>query len=532
MSNRTPIRVLPRPALLLPLVSLACNNPPPVTIPDPPQVSVIVDEPSTVGTSLKLSVSTSGCDQVQRVDLLDNNELLKQVAYAGNPTPVVLGMSEIRYSRGIAANLSLTARVTCSDGRTNVSQAQPATFLPAAEVVEPTSATDQVVPDVFVADGKESQGNVAFIGCAQEGNGRSGLYKVPKSNPDNVQRVEMIIPCAQDTNITARRPAGTGWRWVWTPDTGFFSLSSQFTPGTTVRVKVDRLTVLPNGDALVWDEGAGGTPKTLARYNPAGTKLWELAGGSPDVSRDIPGFLIGDPVDRGDGTIAVPVQSGIPGSDAELLVGVLSGADGRWTSSFSLIEKQTPFNAPAPPVALDSTGTRLYMATQGPSAAYVRSCAITGIYGDAGRCDPPNNRKWISTDLQGQVTRLVPYANGSRLVVMATNRTWFLDTTNGQRVNKDQQSLSPTGALVVRQALPGPDQSVYLFTGGVVPEPQPIPYPVEIIATDAAEKGEVFRYQVPGGSLSGATDDAGTLWLRVGRKLVKPLSLEQYRQVR
>ncbi|WP_257455790.1 hypothetical protein [Archangium lipolyticum] len=532
MSNRSPSRVLARPALLLPLLSLACNNPPPVTTPDPPQVSIIVDEPSTVGTSLKLSVSTSGCDQVQRVDLLDNNELLKQVAYAGNPTPVVLGMSEIRYSRGIAATLSLTARVTCADGRTNVSQAQPATFLPVAEVVEPTSATDQVVPDLFIAEGRESQGNVAFIGCAQEGNGRSGLYKVPRSNPDSTQRVEMIIPCARNTNITDRRPASTGWRWVWTPNTGFFSVSPQFTLGTAVRVKVDRLTVLPNGDALVWDEGEGGTPKTLARYNPAGTKLWELAGGSPDASKDIPGFLIGEPVDRGDGTIAVPVQSGIPGSEAEIMVGLVSSADGRWTSSFSLIDTQTPFNAPAPAVALDSTGTRLYMATQGTSAAYVRACAITGIYGEAGRCDPPTNRKWISPDLTGQVAALVPYASGTRLAVIATNRTWFLDTATGQVVNKDKQPLSPTGALVAQQVLPGLDQSFYLFTSGVPTESQPIPYPVEIIATDGAEKGEVFRYQVPGGSIAGATDDAGTLWLRVGRKLVKPLSLEQYRQVR
>jgi hypothetical protein len=116
---------------------------------------------------------------------------------------------------------------------------------------------------------------VAFSGCAQEGNGRSGLYKVPKSNPDNEQRAEMLIPCEHGTRITDRRPAGTGWRWGWTPNMGFFSLDSQFTPGPTVRVKVDLPTVLSNGDALVWDEGEGGTPKTLARYNPAGRKLWE-----------------------------------------------------------------------------------------------------------------------------------------------------------------------------------------------------------------------------------------------------------------
>jgi hypothetical protein len=55
---------------------------------------------------------------------------------------------------------------------------------------------------------------------------------------------------------------------------------------------------------------------------------------------------------------------------------------------------------------------------------------------------------------------------------------------------------------------------------------------VEIVSTDLAERGELFRYQIPGSSLAGSTDDSGTLWLRVGRKLVRPLPPDQYRQVR
>jgi hypothetical protein len=99
-------------------------------------------------------------------------------------------------------------------------------------------------------------------------------------------------------------------------------------------------------------------------------------------------------------------------------------------------------------------------------------------------------------------------------------------------LNKDQKPLSPTGALVARIAQPGPGSAFYLFTSPVSSFDGKTPFPMEIIATDAAEKGELYRYQVPGGSLSGALDDSGALWLRVGRKLVKPLALEQYRLVR
>jgi hypothetical protein len=78
-----------RPALLLPLLSLACNNPPPPTTPDLPQVSLLVEEPNSVGKSIKLTIATSGCDQVQGLELFDGTEPLKQVASGGTSTPVV-----------------------------------------------------------------------------------------------------------------------------------------------------------------------------------------------------------------------------------------------------------------------------------------------------------------------------------------------------------------------------------------------------------------------------------------------------------
>ena len=74
---------------------------------------------------------------------------------------------------------------------------------------------------------------------------------------------------------------------------------------------------------------------------------------------------------------------------------------------------------------------------------------------------------------------------------------------------------------MARFAQPTTGSTFYMFNSAAWEEGDVPPYPVEIIATDAAEKGELFRYRVPGGSLYGALDDSGALWLRVGSRLVK-----------
>ncbi|HEX8823671.1 MAG TPA: hypothetical protein VF794_27360 [Archangium sp.] len=522
MPNRSPIRALLRPALLLPLLSVACDPPPPPSTPDLPQVRVLLDEPSTVGTSLKFSISTSGCDQVQRLDLFDDTTPLKQVPFAGNPTPVELAMNEVPYTRGIAANLALSARVTCADGRTNISQAQLATFFPVAESISPLTATDQVVTDFFVAEGSGS--TVSFIGCVRETTGQ-GLYKVTKNPADTGKRMDMPIPCKETTVITERRPSGTGWRWVWTPNEGLFAIDPQFKPGPVFRLKVDRLAVTPEGDALVYDKGEGAEPINIKRVTPAGEIKWVLNMGS---------FIIGDMVFAGSGpTVVIPLGNEFEDNTfgGKISVGTLNYDTAQWTS-ITLIHAPTNYIEwdYAPPVALNTFGTQLYIVTQNGASADVRACAVSGT-GD-GRCDPPTNQKWLR-NLQGQMVALVPYANGSRLAAIAAHQTWFLDAATGQVVNKEAKSISPTGALVPRQVLLGPGSEFYLFTSAVLQQGQTrLPDPVEIIATEKAENGELYRYQIPGGSIAGSTDDSGALWLRVGRKLVRPLPLEQYRLVR
>jgi hypothetical protein len=502
-----------RPALLLCLAATGCDQNLPPPTPDLPQVTINVNEPNTVATSLKLTVSVSGCEQVKSLTIHDREEQLKSVTYTTNPTPVELAMSEVRYTRGIAANLSLTARVTCADGRANTSQAQAAKFFPVAEVIEPASVDTQVVTDYFVAEG--SGASAVFIGCAVDGAGRSSLYRVAKANPQNTQSVQMPFPCSVATTITER--TATGQRWVWSPRTGAFLIDSNLNITALNRdTELQQLFVAPDGDAFVFTTvGFQRMSRTTGNY------LWA----EPPPTDFFP-EVIAAPVFNGN-TVVVPVKD-VNTENPSIKVGVLDWNQGTWTS-FRLIDSY----ASIPPVALEPTGTAIYVTTHLPNGAgaYIRKCATNGTV-DAGRCLNSANRLWTSVDLTGEIALLMPVSGGSRLAVIGAGHLWFLDAATGQVLNKDNKALSPEGALVARIVLPAPNNVFYQFNSSRPTDSQPLPYPQEIIATDGPEKGELYRYQVPGNSLSGALDDTGTLWLRVGRKLVRTLSPPQYRQVR
>jgi hypothetical protein len=290
------------------------------------------------------------------------------------------------------------------------------------------------------------------------------------------------------------------------------------------------LSVGSDGDAIIWDLGANNIGKSLQRVSHVDRNIkWKLA---PENQNAVPGFVIGPPLDRGNGTVVVPLWNNLIGSNsASILVGVLDYSTGAWVSDFTLVDDGFRIDGATPPVAFDPGGTLLYVATQLPSGtSYIRACIIGNTTTEQGRCSNAANRRWTSADLTGQMALLLPFASGSRIAAIAAQQLWFLDAATGGVVNKDGRPLTPDGALVARIALPGPGSSFYLFTSGAPSDTQPIPYPLEIIATDGPDKGEVYRYQVPGGHLAGALDDGGTLWLRVGRKLVKTLSLRQYRE--
>ncbi|WNG27909.1 hypothetical protein F0U62_30805 [Cystobacter fuscus] len=524
----SPFRQAVPASALVSLLALACNNPPPVTTPDPPQVTVSLEETSIVGRGVKLSLSTSGCDQVQRLELFNDTTFIKQVTYAGNPTPVELARDEISYAQGLAVPLSLSARVTCADGRANVSQGQVATFFPVEEVVEPPNATSQVVPDYFVADG--SGNSVSFIGCAMDG-ARPYLYRVDKNSPNSPQRVEINFPCDATTLITDRKPAGTGTRWVWTPGRGLLSLDANFKVLYSANGAVENLVVAADGNAFLYNVTG------LYLVTPKGQVRWsrEYTG----AANLLPGRPAGDPVHITSGPqagrVLVPLREEHTDT-VNIRVVSLRYTDGDLPAGYQYeIDELNPVQAAW--TAFNDTGTVMYLGTQQQGSATVRACAL-GANLPACVASNPQSRLWISDPIPGSLAALIPYANNNRLAVITSNRFWFMDVTRkslteGRIINKDQQPLSPTGALVGRFAQPGKGEAFFMFNSAPGTSDVPNPYPVEIVATDKAEQGLLYRYQIPGGlSLYGALDDAGTLWMRAGRKLVKPFSLAEYRQLR
>ncbi|MET0401576.1 MAG: hypothetical protein ABW123_04195, partial [Cystobacter sp.] len=494
---------------------------------DPPQVTVRLDDSSVVGRSVKLSISLSGCDPVQKLEVFNDTTLVKQVPVTGNPTPVELTRSELRFGGRLAASLSLSARVTCADGRSNVSQGQLATFFPVEEVIEPAVANTQVVPNYFIAEG--SGDDVAFIGCGMDGN-RPYLYRVEKRNPTAPQRLEMDFNCNETTTITDRKPAGSGVRWVWTSGSGAMVIDRDFKRKAIDHEVFDNpfgLSVAADGNAFVYDG------VSLQVLTPQGTVKWRRT----LIGNELPGIPIGDPVLTSARKVVMPFQRNRT-EVSEIMVGVmdydLADPTGKPAVTYR-IDDLNPMIDRSPWVAFNPAGTVLYLGTQQQNSVTVRACAV----GQPNPCQAghPASRLWINDTLPGYLAALIPYDDGRRLAVITTNRFWFLDATRGsanegRALNKDQQPLTPSGALVGRFAQPGPGEAFYMFNSAPGTDQVPNPHAVELLAMDSAERGLVYRYQMPGGqTIYGALDDGGALWLRVGVKLARPFALAEYRQM-
>ena len=524
-------RLLPPSWRLLPLLVLACGGPnnPGQTQPDLPQVSVLVDETNTVGRSVRLSISVSGCSKVQKLELFDNDTLLKVVPYTASPTPVELTSEELKYPQGLAANLALLASVTCDDGRKNVSQAQLATFMPVAEVIDPPSEGEQVVPDYFAVDG--SGDSATFIGCGVENNVPK-LYRVKKSDPTHYDSLDMPFTCDASTTVTERKPASRGTRWIWTSgkqglamDVNFKRLGDTGVTSTKEHLALNQLTVAPDGSAIV-DDG-----NDIQRVLTTGVVKWT----GPKDAVSNAGELLGEPVVRSssDEVVVARKEQSASENAVDVRVAVYAFSTGELKKTYRIAHISHIQNVMG---VFNATGSVLYLSLQGDTTALVEACAI-GVPDLCQAGTTPKSRLWVSDALQGNIVALLPYSNGTRLAAITSNRYWFLDaqsssSTAGKVVNKGQMPLTPNGALMARFIQPGlNDGSFYIFNSGQGTSSTPYPAPVELMATDSAEKGLLYRYQTSGSSLFGALDEAGTLWLRVGRKLVRPMTPAQYRQL-
>ncbi|HEY0882870.1 MAG TPA: hypothetical protein VGD87_15120, partial [Archangium sp.] len=151
------------------LASCEPETPPPPPPPNPPQVFLTLTEANVIGDAVKGRVNVSGCKTVTQVQLLqgNNNEFLYDVMYSKSPTEFTLpaGLFSALYPRvGIAASITLRAKVVCDDGRTNNSQPVGLKFFPIERRVTAADGS-QAVPDNFIAEGGFGGTPNTFLGC-------------------------------------------------------------------------------------------------------------------------------------------------------------------------------------------------------------------------------------------------------------------------------------------------------------------------------------------------------------------------------
>ncbi|MGA9521869.1 MAG: hypothetical protein WBV82_10410, partial [Myxococcaceae bacterium] len=285
---------------------LGCGQSVPPPPPDPPRVTVTPSSSSIADRVLPVSITVSGCDEITAMTLYDREEIVQQVVWAGNPTKLEIEPKRLKFKSGIAADLSLTAKVTCADGRSNVSNAAPVTFFPVEGVVRNPEG-GPVVTDVFVAEGTSP--NVSFIGCSGNGNGTTSLVRVDQTGAIVAWNSSLPFSCSNALWITDVNTA-TGKRWAVEPGIGAFAFDASLNITASYLGSVQNLGVGPDGDAVLYDNQDGDEPVKRISHD-SGAQKWGFATkgvlmGNPSVQNlgvYLPVFA--DPFGQYQGTVAV-----------------------------------------------------------------------------------------------------------------------------------------------------------------------------------------------------------------------------------
>ncbi len=529
---RPPLRVL-----LLGVLAAACGKKPdPPPEPPPPKVVLTLREAVVIGSKIDLDVAVTGCDTVESVDFLERGELLRKISYGQTPTASSVAATDFSFrGRTLAAEVLLTARATCDDGRVGESAPAPARFLPVAEVISLPGDT-YVVPELFIAEGQGQ--SVTFLGCSGVTGGSPTLIRVDRAGRVVRTMEGAPFPCSLRSIISERHPV-TGKRWLLEPDVGAYAFDTGLHVTAFRTGKLSALGVGPEGDALLWDRSVSFEALHRIRHSDNG-EGW-LTGFQPQ------GLLTGNPIVK-DGYVLLPIWISQIGSNTgtlaiELVDYVTTQRKGR----YDLMEITYPFlDLPnIPSTSFSADGNWIYVPTQpANNHSLVTSCST------AAQPCATDARQWVSPTLVGAVSLVTPFAAGRHVAAVAAQNTWFLDAANGRAVNPGAVSLTPPGALVANSVLEGkgvsakaanpeascgaaPCQDFYLFNGPAANAATlPTPLPLEIVALDAPSRDPVFRFELASGNLTAAVDDGGALWLRVGPKLIRPFSLSEYRKMR
>ncbi|MCP3098557.1 hypothetical protein LZ198_06670 [Myxococcus sp. K15C18031901] len=491
-------------------------------------MTLLVPEGNVAGLSLKFIVNVTGCDAVTTLNVYDRTTFLKTFPYATGSTTLELQASDIRYSDplvGIAASLSLTAEAICDDGRKNTSLPQPAIFFPVSKVVEDPQG-GQVYAHPFAIDGTGS--TMSFLSCGKAtAGGLETMYR-HGANGGVGTSITVPFPCNGSTQITDRNSV-TGKRWVWTPGSGAFAIDESFALAsqTEATMEVESLSVLRDGDALIrmmsgdvvrvshQSSGGLGVGQTKWRY----TRQLEV------------GNALAAPLVTGDNTVLIASQLPFINNRASIIVEVVDTTTGQLRAEYKKTENVSSTSTPPLPIAsFSDDGALVYLGfITGTDQSQVTACVTVGD-----GCQGTNS-KWVRS-FAGKVVGVVPYASGSRVAAITTQRVWVLDSTTGAIRNKEQRSVDANGALQVRHLLLPASSTDLFFLSAPAPTGSTPTLPVEIVGMDqqagsSGESRELFRYQVPV-SLGAALDSTNRVWLRTGLKLLQTQPSTQYRSAR
>lgn len=530
-----------RSVLVLVVALSACKSPDQVDAGPPklrPQVTIAAKESNVIGTEVTGTITVSGCTKVAQLQVLEHGTFLAEVPFTKSPAPFTLTRSNFAglYSRGLAADLTLSAKVVCDDGRDNTSQGIGVTFFPVEQVLSPGS---QVLPDAFIANGGLGGTKVTFIGCIGVAGGATALAAYDAAGTQVALNAALPFSCSEKLIIGPRSQAN-GLRWVLEPGVGALLVDDALSKKKQVLGNLKNMGVSTTGVGVFWLDALAGNGKLLAIKPQAET--------SADWAADVVGIANADPViDEGNRrvwaslwqfTLHPPMNTGdvvVYSFDFD------SGAlvNGVGSSGPPIILHQTfstQVNEPIMPLGtFNAGGSLLFMPVLSLDSSNIVHSTVLAC-STAGDCDGASlSRKWTSELFDGEVNQVVPFSAGNALVAFGPYHAWFLSAQTGVVTNLAHVDVAPTGGLKVLGVQPGVKSELYLLNGPVIENKTT--YPTEVVAVDRPETGEVYRFTfgsglAPSTGITMGVDDTGQAWFRVGADLVKPLLIEEYRQAR
>lgn len=527
--------------------------PPPPPPPNPPQVSMVVVENNVFGDAVKGTVNVSGCKTVAQVLLFHQDRQLLEVPFTSTPTQWTLpaGAFANLYSQlGFATSLTLKAKATCDDGRTNTSTPIGVRFFPIAQKFIGPSG-EQLVPDNFLAEGGLGGSQNTFLGCVRVGTGGTSIARVDSAGQllGLIDPMAMPFNCSLATSITDLSPT-SGYRWVIEPGAGAFALClsqacGNFSVGKVIRnPKAERIGVSRGGIAAVW-------------VNETGTmnRIHKLYPGGNDTSNDLtinfgqPVILNSDPlVDDGAGQ-AIWVsrwEFSIGTKIANIVPYRFDISSGQFTNGNAacgnfpcvMLQQQYPLDDTSEPIMpvgfFSPTGDTftiplLSYATDNSLQTTVVSCASA-----LGNCQGAA-RRWSSPTFPGMLRLVVPFSANNIYAAIGPFQVYFLSAQTGVVMNLGEQPIRPSGSNFVVGVQPGGGADFYVLTGpdlGGAPS-----FANEIIGVDSPQQGELWRVnfgsgESPNNGMTIAIDSGNGVWLRAGTDLIKPLPNNEYRMAR